>query len=523
MSTLPQRQVGLMVTAALAVVGAIVAGAILFTSGTASDVELTTARLVPEDASFYFALNTDLSSDQWVAAFKLIERLGQDDPQGKLEDSANDAGVDWESEVVPFLGGDAAFFLRSASVSFTDVDGALIIKCTNAKDAFKVIRDQSGFDFDKEDYDGQEYYAADGLFAVILGKHLVLATSEEVLFEVIDTSKGKNKNLTDVQDFKTLRDELSKNFLAFFYIDSGSLFGDFLDSGGGIMRTALEEAGVADIALKPHAFAFGAKKNSFEAQSASLGKPGAVGPLTQPRDSRFAKVVPGETAFFFSTQNLAQTYDAIVKAAGKEINEAIREQSEFDSLDDALQSAGKELGLKSAKDIIVQLTGETAIAVWFPAEDSDEPEVAFLAEVQNESAARTIIEKMVASNARSNPKKSTIKGIDVVTFKAEDGEDVAYGFTSGYLVIGTPAALKAILDPDGPRLSETKTYSETVAAMPTKLGTFAYFDVATLVRLPEAGLPAQLDEAEKAFKGAIINFVNEREVVRSSAVITIAE
>ena len=86
MSTLPQRNTGVFITLGLAVVGAVVAAFILFSSGKATDVDLTTARLVPADASLYFALNTDLSSDQWVATFKLIERLGQKNPQQELED-----------------------------------------------------------------------------------------------------------------------------------------------------------------------------------------------------------------------------------------------------------------------------------------------------------------------------------------------------------------------------------------------------------------------------------------------------
>ena len=43
------------------------------------------------------------------------------------------------------------------------------------------------------------------------------------------------------------------------------------------------------------------------------------------------------------------------------------------------------------------------------------------------------------------------------------------------------------------------------------------------LRLQEDGLPVDLDDAEKALKGAIINYVNERDVVRASGVITIAE
>jgi hypothetical protein len=48
MSILPQRQYGLYITLGLAVVGAIVAGVILITSGQASETDLSSARYVPD-------------------------------------------------------------------------------------------------------------------------------------------------------------------------------------------------------------------------------------------------------------------------------------------------------------------------------------------------------------------------------------------------------------------------------------------------------------------------------------------
>lgn len=524
MSTLPQqRNIGVIITIGLAVVGAIVAGFILFSSSKASEVDLSTARLVPADVSLYFAINTDLSSDQWVAAFKLIERLGTEDPQGELEDSVDESGADWEQDVVPFLGGDAAFFLRSTQVSLDEVDGAIIFKCTNPEDALDVIRAQSGAEFQGENYGGHEYWAADGLYAVVLGDHLALATAEDILFDVMDAADGKVENLTSVQDFKTLRDELTRNFIAFWYMDSGRLFEDVLEADGGLMRTAMEEAGVADVMLKPSAFAFGAKSNSFEAQSASLGEPGAIGPATTPAESRFAGLVPGDTAFFFSTHGIAQSYEAMIENAGDEIDDAVAENSEYDSLDEALEAAGEEIGLESAREIIDQLTGESAFAVWFPTGVSEETEGVFLAEVEDEDAARDILESIIESSEGTDLSDYSVAGVDVTSFVDEDGDEIAFAITDGYLLVGTPNGVEAVLEPEGPRLSEMDTYKDTVEAMPTKLGSYGYFDIATLLGLEEAGVVPTLGDSERALRGAIINYVNERDVVRSSAVITIAE
>lgn len=524
MSTLPQRNTGVFITLGLAVVGAVVAAFILFSSSKATDVDLTTARLVPADASLYFALNTDLSSDQWVATFKLIERLGQENPQQELEDGADEVGVDWEKSVVPFLGGDAAVFLRSARVDFTDIDGGLVIKCNDPEAALNAIRDQSGFDIDEDEYEGHTYYFTDaGFYAVVIEDHLAITSNEDILFDIIDTADGRLENLTSVQDFKTLRDELSKNFLAFYYLDTGDLMADFLEADGGIMQSALEEAGIADIALKPSAFAVGAKTNSFEVQSASLGEPGAIGPATTPAESKFAKLVPGESAIFFSTHGLAQMYEQIRNDAGDEIDDAIAENSEYRDLDDALQAAGEEAGLESLDEILVRLTGESAFAAWFPHDTTDEAEGVFIADVKDEGETRDILARIIAEGATGTPAKSTVNGVEVTTALDEDGEPLAFAIKDGYVVIGTPDGVAAVLQPNGPRLAEMKNYKDTVEAMPTKLGTYGYFDLSLLLRLPEAGIVPDLDEVERALQGVIINYVNERDVVRTSGVVTIAE
>ena len=113
---MPKRFIGLAITAGLVAVAAVVGGVILFTSSRASEVNLTTASLVPEDAGIYVALNTDLSSSQWVNTFRLAERLGADDPEGDLKDGADTAGLDWEDDVAPFLGGNAALYVQGFSL-----------------------------------------------------------------------------------------------------------------------------------------------------------------------------------------------------------------------------------------------------------------------------------------------------------------------------------------------------------------------------------------------------------------------
>src|SRR4051794_12911685 len=104
MSAASRRYV-ILVTALLAIVAAGVAGVVLTRSGSASGVDLTSANLVPANAAIYVAINTDLTSSQWLSGFRLVQQLGQNNPNSKLKSSASDGGVNWDAEVAPFLGG----------------------------------------------------------------------------------------------------------------------------------------------------------------------------------------------------------------------------------------------------------------------------------------------------------------------------------------------------------------------------------------------------------------------------------
>jgi hypothetical protein len=73
-------------------------------------------------------------------------------------------------------------------------------------------------------------------------------------------------------------------------------------------------------------------------------------------------------------------------------------------------------------------------------------------------------------------------------------------------------------------LAGLRRYQETVAQMSSALGTYAFFNIAALLRLEEMpGMPPPLDEAERALGGIILNWVEERGVVRVSGVVTIEE
>jgi hypothetical protein len=515
---------GAALTIGIAVIGAAVAGVVLFSSGRATEVELTTAQLVPADAGMYFALNTDLASEQWVATFNLVEKLGTEDPEGELQDGADEAGVDWENDVAPFLGGDAAVYVRGVDVMNFDFSGSVIFRTTDPERVMEILEEQIGA-WDFHTYEGIEYIEL-GLegFAAQLGDHVVVAYDQASLFEVIDVHLGETESLATVSEFQQLRDELTKNFLGFVYFSSENLMGDFwLDDP--VIRAAIDQSGTGDMVFRPAAWVIGANSDGFEFQAASLGDAGVVSPMLESRTSKFAELVPADAAMFFSTTKFAQTWEQAVENARDQIDEAIRESSagEFDSLDEALQEAASEWDVESVEDVIALFAGETAVAAWFPNGSTEEPAVVLLAEM-DETEARPILQSIIESESTTTPETQTIGGVEVTVATDMDGEEVVFAFKDGYLIIGTLSGVTGVLElGSGPALSSSSRYSETVDAMPTSLGSFAFFDMAALLRLEEAGIVPELDEAEEALRGAIINMVEERGVVQFSGVLTIGD
>jgi hypothetical protein len=207
--------------------------------------------------------------------------------------------------------------------------------------------------------------------------------------------------------------------------------------------------------------------------------------------------------------------------ARPEIDEAIRAEGEYDSLDDLLKDAGSELGIGSLEEVIKLLDGETAFAMWFPDGTEDNPEGLMLAEVDQARAEPLM--KTIASNANGGTRTEKMDGTDVTIFVGDDGDDLAYAFFEGNLLFGTTEGLRLVLENDDPTLDELRRYRETVDQMPTKLGTYAYLDLSKLLRLAEGGIPADLDEVERALAGLIINGVDERGVIRLSGILTIEE
>jgi hypothetical protein len=111
----------------------------------------------------------------------------------------------------------------------------------------------------------------------------------------------------------------------------------------------------------------------------------------------------------------------------------------------------------------------------------------------------------------------------MVSFEDDSGDVIAYAFMDGILLLGNEAAVERVLENEDPSLASLRRYRDSVDQMPTQLGTYGFFNMSKLLRLAEGGVPADLDDFERALSGLIINVVDERGVARLSGILTVED
>ena len=528
MGSVASKPAAIAITVGLAAMAAVLGWFLISASGKAEGVELTSADFVPGDASIYVALNTKLDSSEWIAAFELVERLGVEDPQSELIDSIESGGdVDWDDDVAPFLGGNAAVYVRSYDFSGnTPEEFGVIVRASDAARAMDVILEEIGED-DPEafEYEGQEYLFipdpidGDGYLARI-GDHLIFTANEDEMRRVIDVAQGREPSLKDNSEFAALHDELTKHFIGFVYVDAELLVGGLLQSGLGVFLDDPEE--LWKWGSSKSAMVMSAKDGGFVFQSAGKTQESPLSPLLKARDeSRFSKLVPADTAMFFSIDVFAGGWEGIRTTWAAQFDEIVAAEGQYESLDDALAGGADELGIDSVEEVIDLLNGETAFAAWFPTDNEDDGLFALLAELRDENRMRQIIADLDDLEISGT---ETIDGVEVTLGEDEDGEEFAYAITDGYLLVGNVGAVRNILKADGDSLAESDRFKDAKSTLDTRLGAFAYFDFPALFDVFGGDEFVSEDELDVRALGALLfTMVEDGGFTRFSGALTIED
>ena len=421
--------------------------------------DIPAAHLVPEDAALYVALGSDLDSGAWRNTFALLERLGFDDPLGRIREGlGGESGVVWDEEVAPFLGGAAVLFLSGSGDADGGGGGAVIFHARDAKAAEAVILQRRGDGFEEREYRDVPYKVMErGGVLAVLGEHFVYATDEATVRDVVEARVDETRPLADSDDFRRLRNALEGDALAFVYLRPLALLADAMgqpgegDADAPDAATGLLSAlGLDGLLAEPIGLVVRADGGAFRVEAALLGDPKPIASILRPRESRFAAMVPAETAVFVSAYDLAGLVEDLFGGGG--IQQRLR-----GAVLDSAADEGSELGaLARLEDVLALLTGETALAIWF-ADGGATGEFVLLAEVDDEERAREALGALLGEALATG--------------------DAALSVADGVAAFGTSAAAIEAARGGGPALAGTKRYAGAVARLDAPLATFAYVDV----------------------------------------------
>ncbi len=501
MSILPRRtstRLALVVGVALAVAAIVVLSFVLRDGDVPAPTDgigdLPTAHLVPEDVALYVGLSTDLDAKSWLGAFALLERLGIEDPLGKVREGLGGEGetdVGWDEEIEPFLGGAAVIFLSGFDAEDGEPSGAVIFHARDASAAEAVILSRRSDSFVERDYRDIPYKVMEegGVLAVI-GDHLIYAVDETTVRAIVDASLGETRSLAASDDFRRLRNALDGEALAFVYVHPGSLMDEALD-------TPPEEAGpdvlsiigLGDLFSAPVGVVVRSGESAFRVEAVMLGDPGPIVRLLRPRESRFARLVPAETAIFVSTYDVAGVVDDFFGSSG--FGQLLR--------DAVVDGGGEEGEIARIEDLLSLLDGEVAFAIW-TSDDGESAEMVLLAEVDDEDRARELLEEFVGDSLA-------------------EGEAIL-SVEDGVAIIGSRAATETVRAANGPTLAGSERYAATVAELDAPLATFAYIDIWRLIASGEDDFEG-LDLDGDAL-GLLVNLVWEDDRVQVEAALSIS-
>lgn len=494
--------------ALLAVVPAVVVGALLLVGRRGAEAtEFSAARLVPADVPLFIGLDTDLTHPQWVAAFNLARALGEADPEGSLRSLVLEEGdLDWERDVAPFRGGDAALYLRSFDIERGVTVIAFIIRCVDVARAEAVIADRSDTLLVTERYEGVEYRPGLGAagqegFLARIDDYLVLATDRETLFAVMDVDAGRRSSFADAPEYATLREQLADDLLVYSYMHVGRLveIGAEALAGSGFVLgppgTGLTEAGAA-------AFGFTARKGAFELRAVGPPVTGVAAEPYAARASRFVQTVPAGTLIFATTHGIDGSGFETVGAL-----DLLGLGGGVDGLGGPL--AGLDLPV-DPDDVVALLAlarGELVVAASAEA-GFEKPQAVLLAEVRDEAAVRRLLDRIVPALAGARPRTQTVSGVPMYVVDSPAGE-LAYTVTAGFFAVGTQGSVRSALAAGGRKLDDSAAYQRALLEIDTSLGSYLYLDLQGLLAAFAGELPAGAEAFARAARSLVVNAVQE--------------
>jgi uncharacterized protein DUF3352 len=222
-----------MIRAATLVALSLLAAVVAACGSGAASGDADPASAVPAKAMLYMEVAVrpqgDLRDDALDATGKVLHT---DDPEGKLRElldkalaEQQDADLDYDKDIKPWLGERAAFWLSTRTDGQGDPSGAAVVAVTDSDAAMQSIRKGATSDGEKltdRSYNDVDYVVdSDKVAAGVAEDYLLIGPEPEVKAS-IDAVKGDS--LAESDRYKDSIDQLEDDRLASFYVDVKPIF-----------------------------------------------------------------------------------------------------------------------------------------------------------------------------------------------------------------------------------------------------------------------------------------------------------
>lgn len=211
----------LLLIAVLLVPAALAAGC-----GNTEEAASGASELVPAGSVMYGEADLAPEGDQKQAIDSILSKFP--DGQAGLADliekglRESDAPISFKTDIEPWLGDEAAFFVGGIGQSGNAKASAALIATTDEDKARDALEKSAEGKITKHDYKDVEYLTdSTGDAGAVFDGFLVLGT-EDGLKAAIDTSEGGEK-LSDDEDYKKAIDDAASDRLGFFFVNSREL------------------------------------------------------------------------------------------------------------------------------------------------------------------------------------------------------------------------------------------------------------------------------------------------------------
>lgn len=447
------------------------------------------AAFIPAGAPVYLEMSTDLSSPQWSMARDIAARFpGYEKLIGEAKASMAKDGVDFERDIRPILGEDAALAITDFNVARnSDPRYVAAIDIADGKDdAVRRLITEDGKATAAGEYQGVTLYRQDGgsSYAAVVDGAVLIADSEESTRGAIDAHRAGDSRT--MAGSKRLRE-------AFAGLPDEVLVQGFMDIGS-VIKTVERQRGGGSADLTKQLESFGLGSDSSVAISLSTEQDGlrikAVGTaLGKPQQgtSYTPKLVERASAEAIGLIGFDNSFEVARLAFEQAAASDPKVRDQLASVRGALALIGL-----SVDDLKLLFSGEQMVVV--------EPRAQFPAivgafTVDDGAKARTILDRVRTTVSAFLAQQAKIpaftevqlaRGVSGWESKVDPKASVVYGVDGNLAIIGSDVeAVKRFQEP-GSRLTDDPAYQAATDQMPGKVQSIVWINVAKVLDLVQA-------------------------------------